>query len=211
MQLDVLFFFIIVFLLTVISYLVFFKGDRRKEPSLPEEPRPLRDNTQELQEINLSKIRADIERKNELEQQRANLVPKSIEEGDIPIGCFQFTHEMVIRFTDLESGEYTEVAPKIDKPMLVGRNHESLSIQPDIDLTPFLREPHGVSRRHAMIRLRDLRLEMQDLDSRNGTGINGFRFLPKETHQIRNGDVISFGRTKVQVSFLRKESVPAKV
>ena len=131
---------------------------------------------------------------------------KSIEDGDIPDGAFQFTDEMFLRFTDLESQRYTEVTPSKDKPLLIGRSHESLPVQPDVDFTPFLVEQHGVSRRHALVRLRDLRLEMQDLNSTNGTSINGFRFRPKETHQLRSGDVITLGRVSVRVDYMRKKA-----
>jgi len=128
---------------------------------------------------------------------------KKIDTGDIPDGCFQFTNEMILRLTEIESGQYTEVMPTQKKPLLIGRSHKSLPLQPDVDLTPFLMEQHGVSRRHALIRLRDLRLEVQDLNSTNGTGINGFRFRPKEVHEVRNGDTITLGRVSLLVSFLR--------
>ncbi len=137
-------------------------------------------------------------------------VLKSVVGDIIPTGCFQFTTQMRLRFTDIETGRYIEVEPTKDKPLLVGRSHSSLPIQPEIDLTPFLMEQHGVSRRHALIRLRDLRLEIQDLDSTNGTGINGFRFQNKETHQLRNGDVITLGRVSVKVIFLRKDAPSGK-
>jgi len=135
---------------------------------------------------------------------------KSVEGNIIPNGCFQFTNNMRLRFTDIESGHYTEVAPKRDKPLLIGRSHQSLPIQPEIDLTPFLMEKHGVSRRHALLRLHDLRLEIQDLNSTNGTGLNGFRFQAKETHQIRNGDILTLGRVSMKVTFIRKESAHGK-
>lgn len=135
---------------------------------------------------------------------------KSVAGDIIPSGCFQFTNDMRLRFTDIQTGRYIEVSPSKDKPLLVGRSHASLPIQPEIDLTPFLMEQHGVSRRHALIRLRDLRLEIQDLDSTNGTGINGFRFQTKETHQLRNGDVITLGRVSIKVIFLRKDAPSGK-
>lgn len=131
---------------------------------------------------------------------------RTIESGDIPEGCFQFMKEMMLRLTDIESGRYTEMILKQNKPLLVGRSHKSLPVQPDVDLTPFLVEQHGVSRRHALLRVRDLRLEVQDLNSTNGTGINGFRFRPKEIHQLRHLDVITFGRISLQVSFIFREA-----
>ena len=176
-------------------------AEREEKPS---------DITQEMQELNVSKIQASIERDPREESRGPYAKPraKSIEEGDIAPGCFQFTNDMHLRFTDIETGRYSEIVPSKDKPMLLGRSHESLPIQPDVDLTPFLTEKHGVSRRHALIRRRDLRLEMQDLNSTNGTGINGYRFRPKETHQIRSGDVITLGRVSIRITFLRKVTSP---
>lgn len=131
---------------------------------------------------------------------------KITQEDDIPVGCFQFTGVMLLRLIHVESQRYMELMPDKDKPLLIGRSHDSLAVQPDVDLSPYLGELHGVSRRHALLRLRDLRLELQDLNSTNGTGINGFRFKAKETHELRNGDIITLGRTRLRVSFERKVS-----
>lgn len=175
------------------------------------------DVTQQMKALTMSDIQAalaqqqaEAERAKEKQQSVTNPISKPelqiISEDNIPDGCFQFTDEMILRFTDVETGRYTEVIPTQNKPLLIGRSHKSLPIQPDVDLTPFLSEQHGVSRRHALIRLRDLRLEMQDLNSTNGTGINGFRFRAKETHEIRNGDIITLGRVSIQVAYLPKET-----
>jgi|GEM_PF-1290408 len=174
------------------------------------------DITQQMKALNVEDIQAHQEQEQRAQEkamsQRSNFdlknmvdkpEVKNIQTGDIPDGCFQFTDVMILRLTELDTGQFVEVLPTPKKPLLVGRSHKSLPIQPDVDLTPFLMEQHGVSRRHALIRLRDLRLEMQDLNSTNGTGINGFRFRPKEVHEVRNGDVITLGRVSLKVSFMR--------
>jgi hypothetical protein len=173
------------------------------------------DSTQKMKMLTRSDIQARIDAKEQNESLSASPSLslnvdrpelKSIDEDVIPDGCFQFMDGMRLRFTDIETGGVIETAPNKDKPMLVGRSHQSLPVQPDVDLTPFLMEQqHGVSRRHALMRLRDLRLEMQDLNSTNGTGINGFRFQPKETHQIRNGDIVTLGRVSIKITFLSKD------
>jgi pSer/pThr/pTyr-binding forkhead associated (FHA) protein len=48
------------------------------------------------------------------------------------------------------------------------------------------------SRRHAEIRVVDGRMMVHDLSSTNGTWVNGERV--EDEHQIRSGDVVSFGR-----------------
>ncbi len=181
-------------------------------------PAPTRESpadiTQQMKALKIEDIQAEVEktRQPEVEQLPApavNAVPtpqkpelQTLEDGEIPDGCFQFTGEMVLRLTELNSGQYIEVIPNPKKPLLIGRSHKSLPMQPDVDLTPFLQEQHGVSRRHALIRLRDMRLELQDLNSTNGTGINGFRFHEKEVHEVRSGDVITLGRVSLSIKFM---------
>jgi len=174
------------------------------------------DSTQQINELKVSNMQEthtvnDTSRN--VERAALNVAKpalKFVTDDIIPSGCFQFTSDMRLRFTDIETGRYIEVSPTKDKPLLVGRSHASLPIQPEIDLTPFLMEQHGVSRRHALIRLRDLRLEIQDLDSTNGTGINGFRFQSKETNQLRNGDIVTLGRVSINVMFLHKDAPNGK-
>lgn len=121
--------------------------------------------------------------------------------ADIPIGCIKFASWMILQLDVLDSDVPIVVRPLEDKPMLIGRRHESLQVQPQIDLTHYLSDRHGVSRRHAMIRLRGNRLELQDLNSTNGTSINGVRFSPKESHQLRHQDVILLGQVPIYVTF----------
>lgn len=181
---------------------------------IPEKESPA-NITQKMKAMSLSEIQAVVEKQKASAPVPVFLKPPQLNvakpeqkssDGDIiHDGCFQFTSDMHLRFTEIETGHYTEITPNKDKPLLVGRSHESLPSQPEVDLTPFLVEQHGVSRRHAVIRLRDLRLEIQDLNSTNGTGINGFQFQPKATHQIRNGDIVTLGRISMKVSFLRED------
>jgi pSer/pThr/pTyr-binding forkhead associated (FHA) protein len=54
----------------------------------------------------------------------------------------------------------------------------------------------GVSRRHAHLRFRDGRWILQDLESTNGTTVNGVRVGRCE---LRPGDVIGVGDTRLLV------------
>jgi class 3 adenylate cyclase len=54
-----------------------------------------------------------------------------------------------------------------------------------------------ISRRHALIRTRDDRFEIDDLDSLNGTWVNGHRI--RETARLSPGDVIRLGKTVIAV------------
>lgn len=122
----------------------------------------------------------------------------------IPPGCTKFTPWMILHLNVIGADTPIAIRPLEDKPLLIGRRHESLPVQPHIDLTPYLDGKHGVSRRHALLRLRGNRLELQDLNSTNGTSINGVRFSPKESHQIRHEDLIQLGQVQIKVTFAQR-------
>ncbi|MBU0553044.1 FHA domain-containing protein [Myxococcota bacterium] len=64
--------------------------------------------------------------------------------------------------------------------------------EPSCDIT--LNDP-AVSGQHAQLILRDDRLVLEDLDSKNGVKVNG---EPCQSRRLRHGDVITFGGTDVR-------------
>jgi len=128
-----------------------------------------------------------------------------LETGEsIPPGCVKFTSWMILKLEVIGDDAPIVIRPIEDKPLLIGRRHESLPVQPHIDLSSYLKDRHGVSRRHALLRLRGTRLELQDLRSTNGTCINGVRFAPKESHQLRHQDIIQIGQVQIRVNFIKQ-------
>jgi pSer/pThr/pTyr-binding forkhead associated (FHA) protein len=81
----------------------------------------------------------------------------------------------------------------------LGRGDESRSTKPDIDLSPFEAYANGVSRMHAVIRRRGDEIILMDLDSANGTYVNGRRLGSRQEAGLRDGDVIALGALKLQV------------
>lgn len=77
------------------------------------------------------------------------------------------------------------------------------AIGPDIalDLGAYGATQYGVSRHHATISLHDGLLYLEDLDSTNGTRINGFQLTPYHKYCLRDGDEIEFGRLRVFIRF----------
>ena len=70
-----------------------------------------------------------------------------------------------------------------------------------LNLTPFGAEEAGVSRRHARL-LRDGRaVYLMDLDSTNGTRVNGELLAPGVEKRLRDGDELRLGRLTVYVYF----------
>lgn len=81
----------------------------------------------------------------------------------------------------------------------LGRVNEGQPIIPDIDLAPYKAFESGVSRMHATIQLKDKQMMVIDLESANGTRINGQKISPKIPYPVKHGDILTLGRLKIQV------------
>jgi pSer/pThr/pTyr-binding forkhead associated (FHA) protein len=77
---------------------------------------------------------------------------------------------------------------------VIGRVGDDQDNKPEIDLSAYTGYQLGLSRRHVLLRLNDGLLEAQDLDSRNGTFVNGYRLAPHKWTQIADQDEMRLGR-----------------
>ncbi|MBN1426819.1 MAG: FHA domain-containing protein [Anaerolineae bacterium] len=84
----------------------------------------------------------------------------------------------------------------------IGRSDPDSSTQPDLDLSPYEAQSHGVSRRHAVLVPTDEGLCLIDLDSANGTWIGGKYLQPGRKYRLRSGDMIEFGSLKLMIRVL---------
>jgi serine/threonine protein kinase len=82
-------------------------------------------------------------------------------------------------------------APGKDE-LIVGRTHGKN--EADIDLNPHGAVEAGISRRHSRLTQRDGVWFLDDLGSMNGTHVNNVKLTPGNTVQLKNGDIIHFGR-----------------
>ena len=82
--------------------------------------------------------------------------------------------------------------------LVVGRATSS-GEQPDLDFSGLSALEHGVSRLHAVLTYEDEVLYVEDLNSSNGTRINGFQIKPARKYRLRNNDELEFGRLRVAV------------
>lgn len=96
-------------------------------------------------------------------------------------------------------------APMSDK-LLLGRSDPEQSFLPDVDLTDYEGRRLGVSRQHALIVAGDNRVTLTDLNSANGSYINGFMLEAERPYRIHDGDRIRLGRLELQVRFIVKPS-----
>jgi hypothetical protein len=83
--------------------------------------------------------------------------------------------------------------------VMIGRADPASKDQPDLDLTPHGAVSHGVSRRHAILMPTQQGLALIDLDSTNGTWLNGISLKPGQRYRIRTGDRIEFGTLHLDV------------
>jgi pSer/pThr/pTyr-binding forkhead associated (FHA) protein len=81
----------------------------------------------------------------------------------------------------------------------LGRSIEGQAILPDVDLSRFDAYDFGLSRMHAEIRVDENDTRIIDLQSANGTIVNGKRILPSQPESLEHGDIIQLGRLRLQL------------
>lgn len=99
----------------------------------------------------------------------------------------------------------TTVGIEVKDRILLGRSDPIGNFYPDLDLTPYGGQEGGVSRRHAVI-IQDHEnqtLYLEDLNSTNGTRINGFTLEARRRYRLRDGDEIEVGRLQIVLRFVR--------
>ena len=94
----------------------------------------------------------------------------------------------------------TCVTLRMDTPVVLGRDG-TVSDEALLDLTEFNALPHGVSRRHCLLRRTGDRLIIRDLGSTNGTYLSNERLEPSEDHVVANGDRVILGSLHIAVWF----------
>lgn len=81
----------------------------------------------------------------------------------------------------------------------LGRTIDDQPVIPDVDLSPFGADEHGVSRIHAEVRLQPEGIYIIDLDSANGTKVNGNLLETITPAHLRHGDIIQLGSLSLQL------------
>lgn len=93
----------------------------------------------------------------------------------------------------------------VDDELIVGRADSVTDYMPDIDLTPYGAYRLGLSRQHAVIYEENKTLLVKDMNSRNGTFVNGAAVPAGGTLPLHDGDVLRFGNLSLRVNFLSIE------
>jgi hypothetical protein len=92
--------------------------------------------------------------------------------------------------------------------IVLGRNHQTNPVQPHIDLTPYGATEQGVSRIHAVIRHDERGWWIEDLNSSNGTWVNGRRIAPFAPYPLEGAALLSLSRLEIR-AVLSGNTLPA--
>ena len=91
--------------------------------------------------------------------------------------------------------------PQGDSLVIGRKTHAGDPVQPDVDLSHFSATQRGVSRTHMRLVRRGNLLYIADLESRNGTWLNGKRLADKNERLLRDGDTVLLGKLQIVVHF----------
>jgi pSer/pThr/pTyr-binding forkhead associated (FHA) protein len=101
--------------------------------------------------------------------------------------------EVVLEF--VESGKKLRL--KENREYTIGRMGKKQALIPDVDLSQYGAFQKGVSRLHAILKTFPGKCLLVDLDSANGTRVNGNRIIAYEDTPLKNGDTIILGSFKI--------------
>ncbi len=116
-------------------------------------------------------------------------------------GSMAFEDNMILRLEVEGASTPILVFPKGE--IALGRRDPTTGTMPDVDLTAFAAYRLGVSRKHAIIRHNQHKLEIYDLGSSNGTSVNGVKLASHQPHPLRDGDTIALGKMLMRAIFLQ--------
>lgn len=85
--------------------------------------------------------------------------------------------------------------------MIIGRADAANSYIPDFDLSLYGAEQRGVSRQHIRLHYADGALTVTDLNSANGTRLNGQKLTPGEPYPIKDGDELVLGQLSIAITY----------
>lgn len=83
--------------------------------------------------------------------------------------------------------------------VIIGRADPVSQFRPDLDLTAFGALEQGVGRRHARLFVQDGQIQIEDMESTNGTLVNGQRLTARRPQPLRDGDQIQLGRLALRI------------
>lgn len=116
-------------------------------------------------------------------------------------GPARFNSQTVLELKESDTGETFRFNQDAITQLIIGRIDPSTGERPDVDLNDLNALEKGVSRRHAIISLRDGALHLIDQGSPNGTFLNGQRLVAYQSRILRDGDDIRLGHLVLRVTY----------
>jgi len=104
-----------------------------------------------------------------------------------------------VLFQAMVGAQSKELGVEVKGLSVVGRTEPDGDTKADLDLTPFNAGSFGVSRQHIILFPTDEGPCVIDLNSTNGTWINGLYLEPGRKYRLRSGDRIELGSLKMLV------------
>lgn len=89
------------------------------------------------------------------------------------------------------------IAPRL----VVGRDGGTQ--RPDVDLSDYDGATYGISRLHCVFTFENDMLFVEDLNSENGTRINGYRIPSGTPYRLRSGDELEIGALRISAKIMR--------
>lgn len=81
----------------------------------------------------------------------------------------------------------------------IGRASPDQPNSPDVDLTAYRAYERGVSRLHVRLQVGGEKMSITDLNSVNGTLLNGKRLPANQPYLVNHGDILTLGKMKIQI------------
>ncbi len=106
----------------------------------------------------------------------------------------------ILTLSIVDSDERFYVNFEETESITIGRFDPQTNEYPTIDFDSFQGVEHGISRRHAVIAMKNDTFYLCDLGTSNGTFLNEKRLQAKDWYQIVDGDQIMFGRLRTVLS-----------
>jgi hypothetical protein len=118
-----------------------------------------------------------------------------------------FGSESVLVLTTRESNVSFKIRPQQQShDLVIGRSDSS--VRADIDLSEFGAATMGVSRMHLTLHYdpKTSTLSVTDMNTVNGTFVNGMKLLPNEVRVLRHGDELRLGQLTLMAHFYFAET-----
>lgn len=104
-----------------------------------------------------------------------------------------------------------EIKTSMRLPIIIGRTDPNTNFRPDVDLEDYGGAEGGVSRRHLLLIPDHDTFMVKDLNTTNGSYLNGSLMKAHKIYSIEPGDELTLGRLRLRVMYakLRDASLPA--